>query len=161
MPSLTGAVARAEDLEDDAMMEEACRITSIIGVHPALNNYDNDMRQLVCLRTNKIVGPDPPPPASPLPPLRLPFAVATTMVSDAHCLNGNIAMHAGQYQRAQPPGKVIRECNPCRIPVPTPEGVKGVGIVYIQLIKVIVVSVCAHRCVAAIVVGVVASLLLP
>ena len=66
-----GVVAGVADLEDDAMMEGACRITSSIGLLPSPNNNDN-MRQLVLLRTNGIVRPNLPPPASSSPPLLSP-----------------------------------------------------------------------------------------
>ena len=71
-PLPTSTVARGADLEDDATMEQARRNTSSAGIHPTPNN-NNNMRQLVLLRANGFVGPDPLPPASSLSPLPLPL----------------------------------------------------------------------------------------
>ncbi len=116
-PSMKGTITRAADLEDNVTTKEACRSTSSVSILPAPDN-DKDTWQSVLSRTNGIFGPNPLLPALSLPPP--PTAAATTMASNAHRLNGGVAAHAGQYRRAQPPGKVFRERDSCCVPAPAP-----------------------------------------
>ena len=91
----TAAVAGAADSEEDTTMEEACRITSSVGIRPAPED-NNNTKQSVLSRMNGVVDPIrcrqhcpcPPPPTA---------AAATTRVSNALHLNGNNAAHAGPY----------------------------------------------------------------